>query len=99
MGGPLSNPQAMGRRLGILVAMVGLLAAACTGAPRPQSVGSKGLDQQGDVQAEVAGAETTTTVAVDAAGNPVAGPAAAKAKAAGKTATTAVPGQSTTPGV
>lgn len=91
----------MGRRLSILLALVGFLAAACTGAPRPESLASKGPDGGSDTEAVLGTGDTTTTVAgqtVDAAGNPaVAGSSVTKPGApAGKGGT---PGQSTTPGV
>lgn len=94
----------MGRRLGILIAVVGLLAAACTGAPRPESLAAKDKKSADDNAAlgESTVDDTSTTVAgqaVDAAGNPI---APGKAGASGKGATAAkggTPGQSSTPGV
>ena len=71
----------MGRRLGILVAVVAMTAAACTGAPRPERLAAGDGDGGGGGSAdELAGATVEdTTVApdgqvLDAAGNPVAGP-------------------------
>jgi branched-chain amino acid transport system substrate-binding protein len=87
----------MGRRLGILVAVLAMTAAACTGAPRPDSLAAGGDDGGGDGRAEVQGSTvegTDTTVAgqvLDAAGNPVAGPAS-------KSGTTAKPGAPGAPG-
>lgn len=90
----------MGRRLGILLAVLGLMAAACTGAPRPGGDLAAGTEKDdaavlGDSSV---GGDTTTTVAgqtLDAAGKPVAGATGSTAKpGAGGT-----PAQSSTPGV
>jgi ABC-type branched-subunit amino acid transport system substrate-binding protein len=91
----------MGRKLGILVAVLGMLAAACTGAPRPQSLAAK--EKKADDAAALGNTSalegTSTTVAgqpLDAAGNPI---APGKAGRPGTAARTSTPGQSTTPGV
>jgi ABC-type branched-subunit amino acid transport system substrate-binding protein len=90
----------MGRRLAILLAVLGLLAAACTGAPRPDSVAA-GSGESSDVVTDSGDAPvdgTTTTVAgqtVDAAGNPV----AAAGRTGPGTPKPGAPAQSTTPGV
>jgi hypothetical protein len=68
----------MGRRLWILVAVLGLfLGAACTGAPRPSDVAAgKGDAPDGSRVLGTTADDPGTTVAgqaVDAAGNPIAG--------------------------
>jgi ABC-type branched-subunit amino acid transport system substrate-binding protein len=69
----------MGRRLGILVAVLGLfVTAACTGAPRPENVAADRTTGEAATEVEGATAERSDTTvagqAVDAAGNPIAGP-------------------------
>jgi branched-chain amino acid transport system substrate-binding protein len=91
----------MGRRLGILVAVLGLfVTAACTGAPRPTDVAATKTGER-NTAADVEGSTVEnpgTTVAgqaVDAAGNPIPGASSAKGGggATGPAATTGpVPG-------
>jgi ABC-type branched-subunit amino acid transport system substrate-binding protein len=100
MGAAAVESTGMGRRIGILVALVGLLAAACTGAPRPQSLHAKHESKSSVLGSETAAEDTTTTVvAVDAAGNPVAGAAARSGVTRAAGAAKAAAGPSTTPGV
>jgi ABC-type branched-subunit amino acid transport system substrate-binding protein len=91
----------MGRRLGILLALVGLLAAACTGAPRPESLAAKDKKSNDSTALGTtpSGVEdTSTTVAGQTPDAAASGGAARPGTKAGAPKLNAA-GQSTTPGV
>ena len=85
----------------MLGAVLGLLAAACTGAPRPESLAAKdkkAADRAAAAQGDSTVDETTTTLAGQAAAAAAGGTGAAAGKA-GTAAKGGTPAQSVTPGV
>ena len=97
------------KRLIVVLAVAGLVASACTGAPRPENVAAgdpstdSGISDTGTDPTTELTTDTTAAPTLDAAGNPVApgSPAATnRRRGAGQAATNqTTSGASTTPGV